>query len=543
MAPRRPEGRVERHEGIMVGTERPRPSRITLSVGHSQWGVFEMGSRFTRRRFLAAVGTGATYFALANTVGCESSEQMPKVAPLSSVPLPPRGGLWTFRSRPDLSPPAIEVSTEANDDTAPGYIFLAPEKGGAGKGGSMIIDDSGQVVWFHPLRGPYGRTMNFETQTYKGRPVLTWGQTPGEYVIFDDAYHEIASFGAANGYNGDHHEFLISPQDTALITIYNAVPRDLTSVGGPSDSVAIQGIVQELDIETGEVLFEWQSIDHIALEETYVTPSEDHYPGIDYFHLNSIEVEPDNNLLISARETSAVYKIDRESGEVMWRLGGKKSDFEMGPGTRFAFQHDARRLPDGTISIFDNGSLVFENGTPKAVEESRAIILELDEERMRASLVREYTHPDKQYADAAGNTQVLANGNVFVGWGRGLAISEFSKDGELLFDFRVSPEHRSYRAFRFPWSGDPTDRPAAVAERTSENEVRVYASWNGATEVAAWEVLAGQRQGRLKSLGKVPRDGFETGIVVQTSDPYVSARAKDRSGRVLGASAPVKTGG
>jgi hypothetical protein len=500
-----------------------------------------MDSRFTRRRFLATVGAGATYFALANTVGCESSEHTPKVAPLPGVPLPPLGGVWDFRSRPELSPPAIEVTTEAHDNTAPGYIFLAPEKGGAGKGGSMIIDDSGQVVWFHPLRGPYGRTMNFETQTYKGRPVLTWGQTPGEYVIFDDSYHEIARFGAANGYNGDHHEFLISPQDTALITIYNAVPRDLTSVGGPKDSVAIQGIVQELDIETGEVLFEWRSIDHVALEETYVTPAEDHYPGIDYFHLNSIEVGPDNNLLISARETSAVYKIDRNSGEVIWRLGGKKSDFEMGPGTRFAFQHDARRLPDGTISIFDNGSLVFENGTPKAVEESRTIVLELDEERMRASLVREYTHPDKQYADAAGNTQVLPNGNVFVGWGRGLAISEFSEDGELIFDFTVSPEHRSYRAFRFPWSGDPTYRPAAVAERTSENEVRVYASWNGATEVSTWEVLAGPRPGRLESLGQVPRDGFETAMVVQTSDPYVAARAKDRSGRVLGASAPVKT--
>jgi hypothetical protein len=448
--------------------------------------------------------------------------------------------VWDFRSRPDLNPPAVEVTMAAHDDTASGYIFIAPEKGGAGKGGSMIIDDSGQVVWFHPLRGPYGRTMNFETQTYQGREVLTWGQTPGEYLIFDDSYRELASFGAANGYNGDHHEFLISPQDTALITIYNAVPRDLTSVGGSEASVAIQGIVQELDIQTGEVLFEWRSIDHIALEETYVTPAEDHYPGIDYFHLNSIEVEPDNNLLISARETSAVYKIDRNSGDVIWRLGGKKSDFEMGPGTRFAFQHDARRLPEGTISIFDNGSLVFEKGTPKAVEESRAIVLELDEERMRASLVREYTHPDKQYADAAGNTQVLPNGNVFVGWGRGLAISEFSEDGELLFDFRVSPEHRSYRAFRFPWTGQPSDQPTAAAERAAADELEVYASWNGATEVAAWEVLAGPDPDQLESLGSTPRDGFETAMLVQTSDPYVAVQARHRSGRVLGASRAVK---
>jgi hypothetical protein len=500
-----------------------------------------MDSRFTRRRFLAAASAGAAYLALTGTVGSETPERSskvrssrtPRVKPLPGAPSPP-DGVWAFRSRPDLNPPAVEVATEARAETAPGYIFLAPEKGGAGKGGAMIIDDRGQVVWFHPLRGPYGRAMNFETQTYQGRDVLTWGQTPGEYKIFDDSYREIARFKAANGYDGDHHEFLLSPQDTALITIYNAVPQDLSSVGGSKDSVAIQGIVQELDIQTGEVLFEWRSIDHVALEETYVTPSEDHYPGIDYFHLNSIDIEPDNNLLISARETSAVYKIDRKTGEVMWRLGGKKSDFEMGEGTHFAFQHDARRLPDGTVSIFDNGSLIFENGTPKAVEESRAIVLELDEELMRASLVREYTHPDKQYADAAGNMQVLPNGNVFVGWGRGLAISEFSEDGELLFDFRVSPEHRSYRAFRFPWSGSPSDQPACVGERTSENELEVYASWNGATEVTAWEVLAGPHPGRLESLGSVPRDGFETAMLVQTSEPYVAVRARHRSGRVLG---------
>src|SRR5215204_1708965 len=505
-----------------------------------------MGSRFTRRRFLTAASAGAAYLALTGTVGSETpqrsskvrSSRTPRVKPLPGAPLA-HDGVWAFRSRPDLNPPAVEVDTQARDDTAPGYIFLAPEKGDTGQGGSMILEDSGQVVWFYPLRGPYERVMNFETQTYQGRNVLTWGQTPGQYVICDSSYREIARFTAANGYNGDHHEFLISPQDTALITIYNAVPRDLTSVGGSKDSVAIQGIVQELDIQTGEVLFEWRSIDHVALEETYVTTSEDHYPGIDYFHLNSIDVEPDNNLLISARETSAVYKLDRKSGEIIWRLGGKKSDFQMGPGTQFAFQHDARRLPDGTISIFDNGNLVFENGTPKAVEESRAIVLELDEEWMRAALVREYTHPNKQYADAAGNMQVLPNGNVFVGWGRGLAVSEFSKDGKLLFDFRVSPEHRTYRAFRFPWSGSPSDQPAAVAEGTSENELEVYASWNGATEVAAWEVLAGPHPGHLESLGSTPRDGFETAMLVQSSEPYIAVQAKHRSGRVLGNSTPV----
>jgi hypothetical protein len=219
---------------------------------------------------------------------------------------------------------------------------------------------------------------------------------------------------------------------------------------------------------------------------------------------------------------------------------GKKSDFEMGEGTRFAFQHDARRQPDGTISIFDNGTTVFHGDLPEAVEESRAIVLRLDEEQMSASLVREYTDPDKQYADAAGNVQLLPNGNVFVGWGRALVFSEFSKDGELLFDARLPPPNRSYRYFRFPWSGHPTDRPAAVAERANEDELNVYASWNGATEVSTWEVLAGPRPDQTESLGSVPRNGFETALSVQTPHPYVAVRAKDPSGRVLGTSAPVK---
>src|SRR5215217_694902 len=518
-----------------------------------------MRERFTRRRFLSAVGAGASYLALTHLVACGRSERLPpaktrqaetpkggpsspKVSPLPNASLEPQEDVWSFRSRPDLNPPAVEVIAQAHD-TAPGYVFLAPEGGDARQGGSMIVDDRGEVVWFRPFPARYGRPNDFKVQSYRGKPVLTWVAGRNEYLIFDHSYREIARFSAGNGFYGDHHEFLISPQDTALILIVNPVPWDLSSIGGLKNDRVWQGIVQELDIESGEVLFEWHSLEHVGLDETYATVSQDGSPGFDYLHANSIEVDYDNNLLISARETFAVYKIDRDAGEVMWRLGGKKSDFGMGEGTRFAFQHDARRLPDGTISIFDNGTTIFHGGLPEAVEESRAIVLELNEEQMSASLVREYTHPDKQYADAAGNAQVLNNGDVFVGWGRALAISEFSHDGKLLFDLRLQPENRSYRAFRFPWNGHPSDQPTAVAERTSEEEVRVYASWNGATEVASWEVLVGPHPGKLKSLGSIPRDGFETAMVVRSTDPYVAARAKDRSGRVLGTSKAVEPGG
>src|ERR671921_1029677 len=492
-----------------------------------------MGSRFTRHRFLKAASAAAVYLGLTGMVGSESPQRSskarsfgtPKVKPLAGVPFPPPEGVWAFRSRPDLKAPAVEVAKEAGDDTAPGYIFLAPEKGGAGKGGSMIIDDRAQLVWFHPLRGPYGRAMNFQAQIYQGRDVLTWGQTPGVYVIFDSSYREIARFRAGNGYNGDHHEFLISPQDTALITIYNAVPRDLSSVGGSKDGLAWQGIIQELDIETGEVLFEWHSLDHVDVDETYI---ENYYsPQLDYFHINSIDVDHDDNLIISARNTSAVYKIDRNSGGVMWRLSGKKSDFEMGEGTRTFWQHDARRQPDGTITIFDNGA------GPQVHPQSRGIVVDLDEGSMEATLVREYTHPDGWVSTSQGNMQVLPGGNVFIGWGSEPHASEFSREGELLMSAGFPPECESYRAFRLPWKGRPTDVPALIAGRRSSDGVTLHASWNGATEVAAWEVLSGPRPNRLEPLGAVPRDGFETAMLAQTQDPYLAIRARDGSGEIL----------
>ena len=457
-----------------------------------------MGDKLTRRRFLTAASAGAAYLALTGTVGCELLERTPKVRALSKDPSARSETLLTFRSRPDLRPPAIDVAPRAHD-TAPGYIFVGPKRGGVGQGGPMILDDS---------------------------------------------YREIARVRAGNGYLGDHHEFHITARDTALITIYSPERRDLSPVGGPKDGGVAQGIVQELDIETGEVLFEWHSLDHVGIEETYAKVDQIPGPDLDYFHINSIEVDHDDNLIVSARSTFAVYKIDRETGEVIWRLGGKKSDFEMGPGTRFAYQHDARRQPDGTITIFDNGNTVFEDGLPRAIEESRGIELELDEEAMTAVLVREYTHPDKQFAHAGGNMQVLPNGNVLIGWGRAPVFSEFGKDGELRFSASFppafSPTDGSYRAFRFPWSSHPTGRPAAAAERTSEDEVKIYVSWNGATEVATWEVLAGPSPGELESLGSVPRDGFETAMLARTAEPYVSVRAKTRPGQILGTTWPIK---
>jgi hypothetical protein len=510
-----------------------------------------MGAKFTRRRFLTALGAGAICLALTNTVGRKLLERTPKVTSLhapkvrplrapkvwllpSVSPAPPKG-VWEFRSRPDLSPAAVQVTRSA-PDTAPGYIFVALKEG-AGEHGPMIVDELGQLVWYSKYRS----ARDFKVQHYRGRPVLTWwegvvvaGHGVGEYVIFDDSYREIARVRAGNGYRGDLHEFLITPEDTALLTAYVQTQTDLSPIGGAKYGAVLDGIAQEIDIETGRVLFEWHSLEHVGIEESYTEPPEDPNFPYDYFHINSIDVDFDGNLLISARNTWSVYKVERTSGEVLWRLGGKKSDFDMGPGTRSAFQHDARRHQDGTISIFDNGA------HPQVHVESHGILVGLDEQKMGAKLVREYTSPEKPISTSQGNMQLLPNSNVFIGWGSQPFISEFSHDGRPLLGAQLPPDGESYKAFRFPWSGHPIEDPAVAVEQLSDEKMKLYAGWNGATEVDSWEVLTGARPGRLESVGAVPRDGFETAMLVQTSHSYFAVQAKGHSGLVLGTSPPVK---
>jgi hypothetical protein len=511
-------------------------------------GANNLSGRVTRRRFLEAAGAGAAWIALTSTLGCEPAERASEDKPgrsgePGSTDLPQDA--LAFRSRPDLSPPGVGVATPAHD-TAPGYVFIAPKKAPSqkapGQNGPMIVDDRGQVVWFRPMQGDV-RAMDCKVQRYRGEPVLTFYQGVGttygrgEYVILDSSYREVTRVRAGNGYQGDHHEFLITPEGTALLTIYSPVSWDLSSLGGQEDGVVLDGIAQEVDIETGEVLLEWHSLDHVSPEASYRSLSENPGAPYDYFHINSIDVDPDGNLLVSSRTTFAVYKIDRQSGQIIWRLGGKRSDFEMGEGTWMRYQHDARRQSDGTITVFDNGGV-------QKDDKSYGLVLDPDEDEMTVTLAREYANPRGRVAAVMGNVQVLPNGHAFIGWGSDPTFSEFGKDGELLFSAVFPPKFNSYRAFRFPWSGQPDVDPAVAAEPgPGDDEVTVYASWNGATEVAAWQVLAGPGPDRLKPAGSASRDGFETAITVRAAGPYVAVQAKDNSGRVLGASKAVEPGG
>ena len=285
--------------------------------------------------------------------------------------------MQSFRTRPDFEPPSVTVTT-AKPGRAPGLVFLAP-KAGRGQDGPMIIDDKGQMVWFKPMQGKLAA--DFRTQTYDGKPVLTWwegrlyvGDGDGVGQIYDDTYKPVATVRTGNGYSYDLHELTITPRNTALVMAYERFERSLKAWGGPSEAKIVDNIIQEVDIKTGQVVFEWHSFGNVSPDESLIPVPKNRGSEWEYFHANAIDLDRDGNFLISARNTSTIYKVNRATGKIMWRLGGKKSDFKLGPGVRFDWQHSLRVLPNGDLRIYDNSA------APPVRKASRAITIRLDEQ-------------------------------------------------------------------------------------------------------------------------------------------------------------------
>ena len=448
-----------------------------------------------------------------------------------------RGAVQEFVTRPDIVPPAVKVNT-AEPGREDGLVFVAP-KGGRGHDGPMILDDAGRTLWFQKM--PKDRVaVDFRAQTYKGEPVITWwqgglivGDGRGAGVIYDQRYRRVATVRAANGYPMDLHEFTITPKGTALLMSYDRVIKDLRALGGPRRGVVVAGVVQEIDIETGLVLFEWHSLDSVGLDEGKVPVPTRSGGQYDYLHLNSIDLDTDGDFLLSARNTWGVYKVDRATAKLVWRLGGTKPSFKMGKGTLMAWQHHARWLSDGEVMIFDNGA------SPRVHETSRVITVRVDEAAKTATLVAEQSHPRKVLSATQGSAEPLPNGNVFVGYGSQRYFSEYDEDGKLVFDAELARGNDSYRAFRLPWTGRPAERPKVVATR-SGGRVEASVTWNGATEVARWELLAGAGEDSLRPVRSARATSFETTIRASTSARLVALRALDADGNVLTTSASVR---
>lgn len=495
---------------------------IALAADFSRDGL-------TRRQLMTRGGAALGLAALAALPAGDQLGVGKVILPINEVLSGVAPGDAAFYSRPDLRIPALSVSV-ASRRASSDPIFIAPYNAPKGQqAGGVVVDRDGQPIWEHPLANLV--TTNLRAQSYRGKPVLTWwdglienGHGVGAYTIADEHYTPLRRVQAGNGLQGDLHEFLLTDRGTALLTAYAYVKVDLSGVGGPNPGTVQDAIFQELDLESGKVLLEWHSLDHIPITESFWPIFE----PWDYFHINSIDVDLDGNLLINSRNTHTVYKIDRSNGEVIWRLGGKSNDFAMATGSAFAWQHDARRQPDGTLTVFDNGA------TPVVERLSRGLILDVDERAMSATLLAQYRHPGI-LAGSQGSVQLLPNGNVFVGWGEVPRVSEFLHSGTLVFDAELGEKYESYRAFRMPWTGTPAQAPA-LALTGGGRGLTAYASWNGATEVRGWQLLAGSDADSLSPVASTRATGFEGALRAGSSGPYFAVNALDRWGRTLGSS-------
>ncbi|HEX4508783.1 MAG TPA: arylsulfotransferase family protein, partial [Burkholderiaceae bacterium] len=368
----------------------------------------------------------------------------------------------TFYSQPGMQAPIMTV-TKADADPAAGDI-LTTNGPGPGQFGPLIYSPQGRLIWFGHLAE--GNTAeNLSEQTFQGQRVLTWwkgrvlslGFGQGEDLVVDSHYRTIARVRGGNGLHADLHDFQIAPHDIAYITAYNPIRCDLSTVGGIAGGSIVDTAIEQVDMRTGLVRWEWHSLDHVGAEESEVEAPSGTVPW-DYFHLNSIDPQPGGDMLVSARSTWAGYLLQGASGKVIWRLGGNKSSFKMGPGTRMAWQHDGRVLADGELSFFDDGA------NPPIHHESRALHIKLNYAKRTATLAAAYTHRNPPLLAASqGNAQPLADGNTLVGYGGVPAISEYAADGTLLFDAHQPYDMSFYRAFRFPWSGRPLSAPSLLA--------------------------------------------------------------------------------
>lgn len=475
--------------------------------------------------------------------------------------------VWSFVSAPKLHPMKVVIN-HFDANTSKGFVFLAPYGFSSqpmyGQSGSLILDNFGTPIWFRPLSNPNLMNSDFRVQTYRNKPVLTFWQgtlatppaytnvppgssEPGScYYILNAHYEVISTLSAHHGYTADIHEFLITPRNTALFLSTKAIPMDLTPYGGPADGYVQDFAIQEVDIKTKQLVFFWKALDHIPLSDSYEPASNASQTGNiwDAYHLNSIGLTDDPHcILVSSRSMWTIYKINKPSKQIVWKLGGKSSDFVLEKEAEFSWQHDARFITDQLISLFNDNS----NGSSPPGPSSHGLILQLNFATMTANRYRSYFHDPNVTVASQGNMQPLPNGHKFIGWGQSPYYSEFKQTGNtetdptlnFLYDAAMPSSNYSYRAYRHKWKGYP-HFPPAIAVRSNGEEVTVYASWNGATEVERWRVLAGLNPKKLSWVNQITKSGFETAIPVNSLGPYFQVEALDKKGHVIGISKIIK---
>lgn len=450
------------------------------------------------------------------------------------APLPPASqslASYEYLTHPEFSGVMPVTVTVPAQGTAAGLVFIA----GMGYASTydealLILDDSGEPVYIQPT--PRGLMVSdFKRQVVNGVPYLVYylgvadlGWANGVYYVMDQSYTVVDTWTIGNGYGADLHELQLLDNGHALLLSYTPIPVDLSPYGGPPDGVVMDIIIQEQD-SAKNVVFEWHGSDHIPLTDSYVTLSDS---PLDFMHSNAIEVDDDGHLLLSSRHLFEITKINRQTGAIIWRLGGRGNQFTFTNDAGFNYQHDIRRLPNGHITLFDNGN---QHQPPV----SRAVEYEINE--TTKTVTRTWQFQDGAlFAPFMANAQRLPNGNTMIGWGAGRKLTEVTVAGSKALEI----EHgaMSYRAFRYLWDAMPAALPRArVRYGADPTSATVSVSWNGATQIIAYEIWAGRAPEAMAKAATVPRSGFETTATVSGLFPATCA-VKARPVRQDGAPAP-----
>jgi hypothetical protein len=465
------------------------------------------------------------------------------LALLGEAQAAPPIGWWThtgasrYVTQPKLAPPKLKVVKKGNGKLAPGYFLISNFKNlgvthtdgspvpMTGQGGPIIYDRSLQPVWIHGVpSNKYG--LNFRSQSYNGKPALSWWEgnitktgdvLSGEDFVVNQHYKIVAKLVATGGWKLSQHEFAITDGHFAWVTAYRDISMDLRPFGGSAGGKLTDCAVQEYDLSTGKLVYNWDALKHIPLQDSEAqVPSKSSTPW-DAYHLNNVQALPNGQFVASMRNDWTAYLVDQTSGGVVWRLGGKHSTFKIDKSAAFSWQHDVQLHSDGTVSMFDNGCCGL-TSAGKAITPNgptRGLVLKLDTTAHTATLVSQYTLANTA-SGTQGNTQLLPNGNVMVGFGVSPFFAEYTKSGSILREVELPSPDISYRAFVGRWTGQPTSSPIGAA-RAKGSRATVYASWNGATNVYSWRVLAGRDSKHLGTVATKRRTGFETPIPLRSS--------------------------
>ncbi|MGI8429228.1 MAG: MFS transporter [Solirubrobacteraceae bacterium] len=459
-------------------------------------------------------------------------------------------GAYSFVTAPALHPPKLRTAASAGiGELSSGYVFLASfydlsQPPMVGQSGPLILDRRAQPAWFRPVPESV-LAANLSLQTYRGRPMLAWwqgkltstGQTlSGEDIVIDQHYRTVGRLKGADGWIITLHSLVVSGENV-WVTANKNIPMNLSRYGGAYNGALIDSAVQEYNLRTGKLLRTWDALGHIPLTDSHASLPTNGFPW-DAFHVNAIDLTGDGSFIVSMRNTWGAYLVNR-TGAIAWALGGKHSSFRLGSGAEFEWQHDVALRPGSRVTMFDDrccqitGAGTFVSPTTP----SRGLVLKLDRPTRTATLVAQYTRGENFDAEYMGNTESLPNHNVFVGWGSQPYFSEYNQSGRLLLDAVFPKPDLSYRASLEQWVGLPRSSPVGAA-REQHGKTTVYASWNGATRVAAWRVLAGPSASRLATLSTTAKSGFETAIAVPQGLIAFGLVALDARGARIGASRP-----